>query len=150
MLGLEMKTFVPKIDPNSRKWVVVDLDGAILGRAAIQVANILRGKNKPIFTPHLDTGDHVVVVNAKSLRVKGKSKPQQMKYYRYSGYPSGLKEVNFADLMQKKPQEVFRLAVRRMLPKNRLGRKMIKKLHVYAGTEHPHQAQKPETLKLSL
>lgn len=149
MLELEMKTFVPKIDPNNRKWFLLDLEDAILGHAAVQVANILRGKNKPIFTPHLDTGDHVVAVNAKSLRVKGKSKPQQMKYYRYSGYPSGLREANFADLMQKKPQEVFRLAVRRMLPKNRLGRKMIKKLHVYAGTEHPHQAQKPQTLKLS-
>ncbi len=149
MIELEMKTFMPKIDPSNRKWFVVDLDGATLGRAAVQVANILRGKNKPIFTPHLDTGDHVIAVNAKSLRVKGKSKPHQMKYYRYSGYPGGLRETSYANMMQKKPYEVFRLAVRRMLPKNRLGRKMIKKLHVYADAEHPHRAQKPQTLTLS-
>jgi large subunit ribosomal protein L13 len=143
------KTFVPKIDPARRKWILLDLNDVVLGRAAVQVANILRGKNKPIFTPHLDTGDHVIVVNAQSLRVKGKNKPQQMKYYRYSGYPGGLYETTYANVMQRKPHEVFRLAVRRMLPKNRLGRKMLKKLHVYAGPEHPHQAQKPETLKLN-
>jgi large subunit ribosomal protein L13 len=141
-----MKTFMPKVDPGYRKWYVVDLDGVILGRAAVTVANKLRGKDKPIFTPHLDTGDHIVAINASGLRVTGNSKPEQMKYYRYSGYPSGLRETNLAEMMQKKPQEVFRLAVRRMLPKNRLGRKMIKKLHVYADGEHPHQAQKPETL----
>jgi large subunit ribosomal protein L13 len=144
-----MKTFVPKIDPNRRKWLVLDLDGVILGRAAVQVANVLRGKNKPIFTPHLDTGDHVIAINARGLRVTGKSKPLQMKYYRYTGYPGGLRETRLADMLQKKPEEVFRLAVKRMLPKNRLGRKMLKKLHVYAGPEHPHQAQKPEPLKLS-
>lgn len=145
----KMKTFVPKIDPSKRKWFLLDLNDIILGRAAVQVANILRGKNKPIFTPHLDTGDHVVTINAQGLRVKGKSKPQQMKYYRYSGYPGGLHETTYAKMMKKKSHEVFRLAVRRMLPKNRLGRKMIKKLHIYAGPEHPHQAQKPETLKLN-
>ena len=144
-----MKTFVPKIDPTNRKWVVVNLEDVILGRAAVQVANVLRGKNKPIFTPHLDTGDHVVAVNAKQLRVTGKNTPKNLKYYRYSGYPGGLKETTYAVMMQKKPEEVFRLAVRRMLPKNRLGRKIFKKLHVYAGAEHPHQAQKPEQLKLS-
>ncbi len=143
-----MKTFVPKVDPSCRKWCLVNLDGVILGRAAVTVANRLRGKDKPIFTPHLDTGDHVVAINARGLRVTGKSKPAQMKYYRYSGYPGGLREANLAKMMQNKPQEVFRLAVRRMLPKNRLGRKMLKKLHVYANGEHPHQAQKPETLKL--
>ena len=144
-----MKTFVPKIDPTNRKWFVVNLEDVILGRAAVQVANVLRGKNKPIFTPHLDTGDHVVAVNAKQLRVTGKNTPKNLRYYRYSGYPGGLKETTYAVMMQKKPEEVFRLAVRRMLPKNRLGRKIFKKLHVYAGAEHPHQAQKPEQLKLS-
>ncbi len=144
-----MKTFVPKIDPTNRKWFVVNLEDVILGRAAVQVANVLRGKNKPIFTPHLDTGDHVVAVNAKQLRVTGNNTPKNLRYYRYSGYPGGLKETTYAVMMQKKPEEVFRLAVRRMLPKNRLGRKIFKKLHVYAGAEHPHQAQKPEQLKLS-
>ncbi|NOY88944.1 MAG: 50S ribosomal protein L13 [FCB group bacterium] len=144
-----MKTFIPKIDPQNRKWHVVDLNGAILGRAAVKVANILRGKDKPIFTPHLDTGDHIIAINASLIKVTGNNKPQNLKYYRYSGYPGGLKEITFAKMMQKKPEEVFRLAVRRMLPKNRLGRKIFKKLHVYAGAEHPHQAQKPEVLKLN-
>jgi len=144
-----MKTFIPKIDPQNRKWFVVDLQDAILGRAAVKVANILRGKNKPIFTSHLDTGDHVVVINAKQVRVTGKNAPSNLRYYRYSGYPGGLKETTYERLMQKNPEEVFRLAVRRMLPKNRLGRKIFKKLHVYAGPEHPHQAQKPEPLKLN-
>ncbi len=144
-----MKTYIPKIDPKDRKWYVVDLDGAILGRAAVKVANKLRGKDKPIFTPHLDTGDHIIAINARRLRVKGKSKPQQLKYYRYSGYPGGLKETSLSEMMQKKPEEVFRLAVKRMLPKNRLGRKMLKKLHVYADDKHRHQAQKPEKLSLN-
>ncbi|RKX29149.1 MAG: 50S ribosomal protein L13 [Candidatus Zixiibacteriota bacterium] len=144
-----MKTFIPKVDKSNRKWWVVDLQDVILGRAAVKVADILRGKNKPIFTPHLDTGDHVVVVNARNLRVTGKNKPVQMKYYRYSGYPGGLNETTFEKMMQKRPEEVFRSAVRRMLPKNRLGRKMFKKLHVYADAKHPHKAQKPETLKIT-
>ena len=144
-----MKTFIPKVDPSQRKWYVADVNGAILGRSAVKVANILRGKNKPIFTPHLDTGDHVVIINAGKIRVTGKNKPIQMTYYRYSGYPGGLKTTNFEQMMQKRPEDVFMLAVKRMLPKNRLGRKMIKKLHVYADDKHPHQAQKPEILKLS-
>lgn len=144
-----MKTFIPKVDPDNRKWHVVDLDGVILGRAAVKVADILRGKNKPIFTPHLDTGDHVVVVNTKSVKITGANKPDQLRYYRYSGYPGGLKTTSFAKQMEKKPEDVFYHAVRRMLPKNRLGRKMLKKLHVYAGAEHPHSAQKPEPLKLT-
>lgn len=143
-----MKTFIPKVDPNDRKWWVLDLDNVILGRAAVKVANVLRGKDKPIFTPHLDTGDHVVVVNAGKVRVTGKNKPKQLRYYRYSGYPGGLRTTTFSELMDTRPEEAFRLAVKRMLPKNRLGRKMLKKLHVYAGAEHRHQAQKPETLKL--
>lgn len=143
-----MKTFMPKVDADNRKWWVIDLDNAVLGHVAIKVADILRGKNKPIFTPHLDTGDHVVIVNARNVKVTGKNKPDQMKYYRYSGYPGGLRTTTFAQMMQKKPEDVFRLAVRRMLPKNKLGRKMIKKLHVYADAGHPHKAQNPETLTL--
>lgn len=142
-----MTTFIPKIDPNNRRWVVIDLQDAILGRAAVRVADILRGKNKPIFTPHLDTGDHVVVVNASGLKVTG-SKPTQKRYYRYTGYPGGLRSRSLTEQMTKKPEDVFVKAVRGMLPKNRLGRKMIKKLHVYAGAEHPHQAQRPEALEL--
>ena len=144
-----MKTFIPKVDPSQRKWWVADVEGAILGRSAVKVANILRGKNKPIFTPHLDTGDHVVIINAGRLRVTGKNKPGQMSYYRYSGYPGGLRTTTYEQMMQKHPEDVFMLAVKRMLPKNRLGRKMIKKLHIYADDKHPHQAQKPEILKLS-
>ena len=143
-----MTTFIPKIDPASRRWVVIDLQDAILGRAAIRVADILRGKNKPIFTPHLDTGDHVVAVNASGLRVTG-NKPTQKRYYRYTGYPGGLRSRSLNEQMHKKPEDVFVKAVRGMLPKNRLGRKMIKKLHVYSGAEHPHQAQRPEDLNLS-
>lgn len=146
--GNTMKTFIPKVDSNQRNWHVLDLDGAILGRAAVQVADILRGKNKPIFTPHLDTGDHVVVINAEKVKVNGKNKADQLRYYRYSGYPGGLKVTTFSEMIQKKPEEVFRMAVKRMMPKNRLGRKMFKKLHVYAGNDHPHAAQKPEELKL--
>ncbi|HWR82403.1 MAG TPA: 50S ribosomal protein L13 [Candidatus Deferrimicrobium sp.] len=143
-----MKTFVPKIDSSARKWWVVDLNGVILGRAAGRVASILRGKDKVIFTPHLDTGDHVVAINAGGLRVTGKSKPTGMKYYRYTGYPGGLRQTTLANKMRTNPDDVFRTAVRRMLPKNRLGRKVIKKLHVYADAGHPHMAQKPEELRL--
>ncbi len=141
-----MKTFIPKIDPAKRKWFIVDLGGATLGRTAVKVADILRGKNKPIFTPHLDTGDHVVAVNASNLKVSG-NKMNNMFYYHYSGYPGGLKKMSLGEKMRTTPDEVFMLAVKRMLPKNRLGRKMIKKLHVYAGPEHPHKAQKPEKLE---
>lgn len=145
-----MKTFIPKIDPSNRKWFVVDLEKAILGRSAVKVANVLRGKNKPIFTPHLDTGDHVIAINARKLRVLGKNKPQQLRYYRYSGYPGGLHVKTFEQKMQSRPEEVFIMAVKRMMPKNRLGRKIFKKLHVYADGNHPHKAQKPEILKLNL
>lgn len=142
-----MKTFIPKIDPNNRRWYLVDLQDATLGRVAVRVANILRGKNKPVFTPHLDTGDHVVVINAANMKVTG-NKPTLKKYYRYSGYPGGLKTLTYAEMMQKKPDQVFRLAVRRMLPKTKLGRRMYKKLHVYAGSDHPHAAQKPEKIEI--
>lgn len=143
-----MKTFIPKIDPNNRRWVVVDLQDAILGRAAVSVADILRGKNKPYFTPHLDTGDHVVVVNASALKVTG-NKARDKRYYRYTGYPGGLRSRSLSEQLHKKPEDIFIKAVRGMLPKNRLGRKIIKKLHVYAGPEHPHRAQKPESITLS-
>ena len=142
-----MKTFVPKVDPASRGWVLIDLEGAILGRAAVKVANMLRGKDKPVFTPHLDTGEHVIAINASGLKLTGR-KIVQKRYYRYTGYPGGLREVSLADQMVKHPDAVFVSAVKGMLPKNRLGRKVMKKLHVYAGPEHPHRAQKPARQEL--
>ena len=126
----------------------MDLGGVTLGRAAVQVASVLRGKTKPIFTPHIDTGDHVIAVNASGLRVSGASKPQQLTYYRYTGYPGGLRATTYEEQMRKKPQDTFSHAVWRMMPKTKLGRKQFAKLHVYAGTEHPHRAQKPEKLDL--
>ena len=143
-----MKTFIPKIDSANRDWYVIDLKDAILGRAAGEIANILRGKNKPIFTPHLDTGDHVIAINAAQLKVTG-SKPTDKKYYRYTGYPGGLRVRTYEKMMQTDSPRVFTHAVKGMLPKNRLGRQMIKKLHVYAGTDHPHQAQKPQPMTLN-
>ncbi|MBU0985375.1 MAG: 50S ribosomal protein L13 [candidate division Zixibacteria bacterium] len=142
-----MKTLTLKIDSKDRKWFLVDLKDQVLGRAAVQIADILRGKNKPIFSPHLDNGDNIIVVNAANLRVTG-NKMNQKKYYRYSGYPGGLKQRTMADMMNQQPTEVLVKAVRGMLPKNRLGRAQIKKLHVYAGEVHPHEAQKPEKLEL--
>lgn len=143
-----MKTFIPKIDPANKKWHVIDLNDVILGRAACKVADILRGKDKPIFTPHMDCGDHVIIINAEKVKVNGRNKQEQLRYYRYSGYQSGLTTTTFAQMIKKKPEDVFRFAVRRMLPKNKLGRKIYKKLHVYAGVNHPHVAQKPEETKL--
>ncbi len=144
-----MKTYIPKIaDVNKdKKWYLIDLKGVTLGRAAIEVANILRGKNKPIFTPHMDTGDFVIAVNASQMRVTG-AKAQQKKYYRYTGYPGGLKTTTLEKMMLNDPSRVFTYAVKGMLPKNRLGRKIIKKLRVYSDEKHPHQAQQPEMLKL--
>lgn len=142
-----MKTIVPKIEPQNRKWFVIDLEGVTMGRVAVQVANILRGKNKPIFSPHLDNGDNIIAVNAGGMKFSGR-KIEQKKYYHHSGYPGGLKEISLERMMGKTPDRVFTLAVKRMMPKNRLGRKAIKKLHVYAGTDHPHAAQKPEKLEL--
>ncbi len=143
-----MKTFVPKVDPNNRDWVVIDLNDAIMGRAAVQVATILRGKHKPTFTPHLDTGDHVICINASNVRVTG-NKLRQTFRYRYTGYPGGLRSISLGDQISRNPERAFTLAVRKMLPKNRLGRKMLKKLHVYAGAEHPHSAQKPQELAVA-
>jgi large subunit ribosomal protein L13 len=142
-----MKTYIPKADEIEKNWYVVDLDGAILGRAAVKVADILRGKNKPQFTPHLDTGDYVVAINASKVRMTG-SKEEDKMYYRYSGYMGGLKSRSFREMMEHDPTQVFIKAVKGMLPKNRLGRKMIKKLHVYGDAEHKHEAQKPQELKL--
>jgi large subunit ribosomal protein L13 len=141
------RTFIPRPEPNSRKWHVIDLKGAALGRTAVKVADILRGKDKPIFTPHLDMGDNVVAINAKQLKVTPK-KGEQYNYYWYSGYPGGLKVTSLRDKLDAKPQDVFKHAVWGMLPKGRLGRKMIKKLHIYSGAEHPHKAQQPEPMSL--
>lgn len=142
-----MKTYMAKAESLERKWYVVDADGMVLGRLASQVAAILRGKNKPIFTPHVDTGDHVIILNADKVVLTGK-KLDQKKYYHHSGYPGGLKETTYRNLLKNKPEFAVLEAVRRMLPKGPLGRSMLTKLRVYRGTEHKHQAQKPETLVL--
>ncbi len=125
----------------------MDAEDAVLGRLASQVASIIRGKNKPIFTPHVDTGDFVIVVNAEKVRLTG-NKLDQKFYYRHSGYPGGIKGVSARDLLQKKPEMLVRNAVRGMLPKNRLGRQMIGKLKIYAGPEHPHEAQQPRKVSI--
>ncbi len=142
-----MKTPLPKVNEIERKWYVVDASGKILGRLASQIAMRLRGKHKPIFTPHLDTGDFIIVINAEKIRLTGR-KLDQKKYYRHSGYMGGLKTRTAKQMLEKKPEDVIRLAVKRMLPKNRLGRKQLKKLKIYRGPNHPHQAQNPEPLNL--
>jgi large subunit ribosomal protein L13 len=139
------RTYTPRPRDIERKWYVVDADGAVLGRLATEVAAILRGKHKPMFAPHMDTGDHVIVVNAAGVRMTG-IKADQKVYHRHSGYPGGLREQPYSRLMAERPTLVVEKAVRGMLPKTRLGRQMITKLAVYAGPEHPHQAQKPEPL----
>ncbi len=138
-----MKTFMAKKGEVERKWYVVDATNKILGRMAAQIAKKLRGKDKPIFTPHVDTGDFVIVVNAEKVRLTGKKWDNKI-YYHHSGYMGGMKQITAKELLQKKPEELIRHAVKGMLPKNRLGRKLLKKLKVYAGPNHPHQAQKPE------
>lgn len=137
-----MKTVVPKADPTQRKWYVVDADGEVLGRLASQVALILRGKHKPEFTPHLDMGDHVVIVNADKIRITG-DKSDQKRYTRYSGYPGGLAVRTMTQVLASHPDRVIKTAVKGMLPKNKLGRQMFRKLKVYTGPEHPHAAQMP-------
>ena len=141
-----MKTFMPNEAAVERKWYVVDAEGYTLGRLASEVAKILRGKNKPIFTPHADTGDYVIVVNADKITVTGKKLDQKI-YYRHSEYVGGMKEQTLREKLAKAPTEVMEKAVRGMLPKGPLGNKMYKKLFVYAGAEHPHAAQKPEEIK---
>ena len=140
-----MKTYMANPDKIERKWYVVDAAGCTLGRLASEVAKVLRGKYKPEYTPHIDTGDYVIVVNAEKVKVTGK-KLQQKIYYNHSDYVGGMKETTLAEMMAKKPEKVIELAVKGMLPKGPMGRDMIKKLHVYAGAEHTHQAQKPEVL----
>ncbi len=143
-----MKTFVPKIESMDRKWFLVDLEGVTMGRAAVQVANILRGKTKPIFSPHIDCGDNVIAINASGMQFSG-NKISQKTYYHYSGYPGGLKKLVLGKAMSTRPDRVFTTAVKHMLTQNRLGRKQIKKLHVYADDKHPHTAQKPVKMKLT-
>lgn len=140
-----MKTYMANPDKIERKWYIVDAAGCTLGRLSSEVAKILRGKNKPIFTPHMDCGDYVIVVNAEHIKVTGKKLDQKI-YYRHSSYVGGMKETTLREMMAKKPDQVIKLAVKGMLPKGPLGRSMIKKLHVYAGPEHEQAAQKPEVL----
>lgn len=142
-----MKTFMQKTEDVQRDWYVVDATDQILGRMASQIAAILRGKNKPTFTPHVDCGDHVIVVNAEKLVMTGKKLDQKI-YYSHSGYVGGLKETKYRDLMARKPEFVVYEAVRRMLPKGPLGRQMLRKLRVYRGDEHRHEAQQPKALEL--
>jgi large subunit ribosomal protein L13 len=142
-----VKTFSPKPRDIERRWYVVDADGATLGRLASEVAKILRGKHKPIFAPHMDTGDHVIVVNARGVRVTG-GKEEKKVYVRHSGYPGGLNRIAFSRMLSKRPAQVVEKAITGMLPKNRLGRQMARKLAVYEGSDHPHTAQKPVSLSL--
>lgn len=142
-----MKSYVAKPQEVERKWYVIDAEGKKLGRLASEVASILRGKRKPVFTPHVDTGDFVIVINAEKIELTGK-KLEQKFYRRHSGHPGGLKEVAYKDLMANNPEKAVQLAVKGMLPKNSLGRQMINKLKVYRGTEHNHQAQQPIKLEI--
>lgn len=140
-----MSSFIQKPAEVERKWYVVDAEGKTLGRMASEVAAILRGKNKPTFTPHVDCGDYVIVINAEKVQVTGKKRQEKI-YKRHTGYPGGLRELTFEQLMEKHPEEVVKHAIKGMMPTGKLGRQMYKKLKVYAGPEHNHQAQKPEVL----
>jgi len=142
-----VKTYVATPADRERSWVLVDASGRTLGRLATQIADILRGKRKPEYTPHVDVGDFVVVVNAEKIVVTG-NKREAKRYYRHSGYPGGLRSRTLGDLLERRPEEVIRRAVRGMLPRNRLARKQLTKLKVYAGPDHPHAAQKPEPLEI--
>jgi large subunit ribosomal protein L13 len=142
-----MKTFVATPETRQQDWYVVDAEGKTLGRLATRIADTLRGKHKPDFTPHCDTGDYVVVVNAERIRVTG-NKRQAKVYYRHTGYPGGIKSRTLQEQLDRQPEEVIRRAVRGMLPKNRLARRQINKLKVYAGPEHPHTAQQPKTMEV--
>lgn len=147
MADMSYKTFMAKEDEVVKKWVLVDAEGQVLGRLASEIARRLRGKHKPIYTPHNDTGDFVVVINADKVKLTGRKMDDKI-YYRYSGYIGGLKEINARGLLAKKPTEALALAVRGMLPKNSLGRRQLKKLKIYAGGAHPHAAQQPEPIQL--
>ncbi len=142
-----MKSFMAKIENVDHKWLIVDADGAILGRLAARLAPILMGKTKPEYTPHVDTGDYVIVLNAEKIRVTGK-KTEQKEYDFYSRFPGGHKYVSFADMLEKSPERVIEMAVRRMLPKTKLGKQMLRKLKVYRGSEHNQQAQQPQKIEL--
>jgi large subunit ribosomal protein L13 len=143
-----MKTFTATPANRERNWLVVDASGQTLGRLATRIADALRGKNKPTYTPHIDTGDFVIVVNAEKILVTGKKRTDK-RYYRHSGYPGGLRSRSLQDMLERRPEEVIRLAVKGMLPRNRLARKQLTKLKVYAGPDHPHQAQQPREMELS-
>ena len=143
-----MRTYTPRATEIERAWFVVDAEGKVLGRVATEVARVLRGKHKPSFTPHLDTGDHVIVVNADKV-VLSSNKGDKVRVHRHSGYPGGLRSQTYGDLLARTPEEAVRRAVRGMLPKNRLGRQMLRKLKVYAGPTHPHAAQRPQPLELA-
>ncbi|HEY8584326.1 MAG TPA: 50S ribosomal protein L13 [Capillimicrobium sp.] len=142
------KTFVANSATAERNWLVVDATGQTLGRLATQIADALRGKRKPEYTPHVDTGDFVVVINAERVQVSG-NKRSEKRYYRHSGYPGGLKSRTFEEMIERRPEEVIRLAVKGMMPRNRLARKQLTKLKVYAGQEHPHAAQQPQPMEIS-
>ena len=142
-----MKTWNAKTDEIERRWYVVDAEGQTLGRLATRIADTLRGKRKPEYTPHVDTGDFVVVVNAEKVAVTGKKREEKI-YYRHSGYPGGLRERTLGEELERRPTEVLRKAVKGMLPRNRLARQQINKLKIYAGPEHPHEAQKPQPMEI--
>jgi large subunit ribosomal protein L13 len=142
-----VRTYVATPADRERNWVLVDANGKTLGRLATQIADLLRGKRKPEYTPHVDTGDFVVVINAEKVHVSG-NKRQDKRYYRHSGYPGGLRSRTFEEMIARRPEDVLRLAVKGMLPRNRLARKQITKLKIYAGPEHPHAAQKPQPLEI--
>jgi len=140
-----MKTYQAKKEEAPHQWYLVNAEGKILGRLATELAKILRGKNKPTFTPHVDTGDFIVVINAEKVALTGKKMKDKI-YYHHTGYPGGIKAISAEKLLAKKPTEVLRIAVKGMLPKNSLGREMLRKLKIYAGPDHPHEAQKPDSL----
>jgi large subunit ribosomal protein L13 len=142
-----VRTFTQKQEEIERNWYIVDAEGETLGRLASRIAPILKGKHKPVYTPHLDCGDFVIIVNAEKVRVTGRKMDQKF-YYRHSGYPGGLRSISLKDQLAKHPERVLQAAIRGMLPKNKLGRRMLKKLKVYAGDSHPHQAQQPKPLEL--
>ena len=142
-----MKTYMATPSTIERKWYVVDAEGQTLGRLASEVAAVLRGKHKPTYTPHLDTGDYVIVINADKIKLTGRKESQKM-YYRFTGYVGNMKEITYKTMMEKHPERIVEIAVKGMIPHNALGRQVLSKLHVYAESEHPHQAQKPEVLEI--
>lgn len=142
-----MKTYIPKLDRVKRNWLLYDAEGVVLGRLAAEIAKRIRGKYKPMFTPHMDTGDHVVVINAEKVALTGR-KPETKSYFRHSGYPGGAAVTSYRKMISTFPDRVIEHAVKGMLPKNRLGKRLFKKLHVYAGPEHPHQGQKPVKMEI--